>query len=248
MRGLITAFRTLTLLPVPGEDAENMSSSLPWFPVVGAVLGILLWGLAALAGLISGGWAQGIAVVVLVAGSWLTRGIHLDGLADMADGFGGGHSREKALLIMKDSNVGAFGVIALILIFLAKFAALCAISAGGALFLLVPAFVISRYAMVNVAVSLPYARQEGTGGPFIKGASSLHSIIAGVISLVIVVIFAGWLGLLALVISLLAALLLSLYFKKRVGGVTGDLLGATSEITEALTLLIIAAYVSAASF
>lgn len=145
---------------------------------------------------------------------------------------------------MKDSNVGAFAAITLILLFLVKFVAISRIVEAEQLALIVPAFVLSRFAMVNMAVSLPYARQEGTGGAFVKGASLLHSVIAGVISLLIVAAFMQWQGLLILVLTLIVSFLLGLYFKKKIGGVTGDLLGATSEVIESLVLFATALFVN----
>ena len=119
--------RTLTVLPVPGRDAGNMASSLPWFPVVGLILGWILCGLAHAAQYVvdmvgpifapdtwypSTPWHGGVAALLLIGGVVLTRGLHLDGLADWADGFWGGHDRDTVLRIMKDSHTGAFGNIA----------------------------------------------------------------------------------------------------------------------------------------
>jgi len=119
--GLVTAFRTLTILPVPGRDAGEMASSLPWFPVVGGVLGSLFAALALVTNELSGGhWPGGAAAAALAGGIVLTRAIHLDGLADWADGFGGGGDRKKTLAIMKDSATGVFGVTAIVAVLLIK--------------------------------------------------------------------------------------------------------------------------------
>src|SRR5512145_1363019 len=120
LHGLVTALRTLTILPVPGSDASDMSRALPWFPLVGCLLGFLLWGLAWGFGFMAVFWPGGTALVVVAASAILTRGLHLDGLADWADGFGGGRDKERTLAIMKDSHVGAFGVIALIIVLIAR--------------------------------------------------------------------------------------------------------------------------------
>ena len=85
-RGLVTAIRTLTILPIPGRDAESVAAALYWFPLVGLLVGLLQWGLGECIGTIAAkGWPAGAAAVVLVGGAVLTRGLHLDGLADWAD-------------------------------------------------------------------------------------------------------------------------------------------------------------------
>ena len=131
MGGLSTAIRTLTILPAPGEPGGKMASSLPWFPLVGGAIGSILLGLMILLeDLASGHWPGGAAAVVVVAGIILPGALHLDGLADWADGFGGGRDREKTLAIMKDSSTGAFGAVALISVLLLKWVALSHLAAG----------------------------------------------------------------------------------------------------------------------
>ena len=104
LRGLVTAVRTLTILPIPGRDAERLTASLPWFPFVGALLGGAVYGLGLLVGLAAGGsWPTGSAVVMVAAGAWLTRGLHLDGLADCADAF----SNLGVLALSEDDVNGA---------------------------------------------------------------------------------------------------------------------------------------------
>jgi adenosylcobinamide-GDP ribazoletransferase len=89
MRGLVTAIRTLTALPIPGTDAKSMASSLPWFPLVGGVLGGMLYAIAKISGLIDlNSWPQGTAMVLTGVGILLTKGFHMDGLSDFSDAFG----------------------------------------------------------------------------------------------------------------------------------------------------------------
>ena len=108
--GLITAFRTLTIFPVPGQEASDYCSALPFFPVVGFALGLLLWLVSLVDKLISGsGWPMGIAALMLLANIISTRALHLDGLADFADALGGGWDRARRLEIMKDARLGVFG-------------------------------------------------------------------------------------------------------------------------------------------
>ena len=115
MKGLVTAIRTLTVLPVPGKDSDDFSAALPWFPVVGIILGAILYTISLLWSLLPfEQWSWGCAVILSALLVWLTRGLHMDGLADWADSLGG-FDRERRLAIMKDSSLGAFGVMAIVL-------------------------------------------------------------------------------------------------------------------------------------
>ncbi len=239
--GLITAIRTLTILPVPGIEAGRMSSALPWFPVVGALLGGALYGLAAGVEALSGGWPGGAAAAALVGAVVLTGAFHLDGLADWADGFGGGQDRGKILAIMKDSSTGVFGAAALILVLLIKWVSIFRLAASGNHIWLIAACVVSRTAMVELAVWLPYARPEGgTGSEIVEGARSAHRAVAVVIALAVLFTLGGVAGGLSLAGGLIACRGYGLWCRKRVGGITGDMLGAGSELIEALMLAVFA--------
>jgi adenosylcobinamide-GDP ribazoletransferase len=240
LNGFVTAVRTLTILPVPGKDSERLASALPWFPLVGGLLGAALYGLARAAGLLPDGVSAAAvgAVALLVAGTVLTRGLHLDGLADFADGFGGSRDRERVLAIMKDSSVGAFGAVALTVVLVAKFAAFHSIL-GLKLWEWVPvALIVSRTVQVELAAALPYARPEGgTAGSFVQGSRGWHRFVAAVVGLALCVGAAGPAGAAALPAGWIVARLLGVWYKRRVGGITGDLLGATSEMVETALLL-----------
>ncbi|MHC4917795.1 MAG: adenosylcobinamide-GDP ribazoletransferase [Planctomycetota bacterium] len=248
MRGLVTAIRTLTIVPVPGKEAERAASALPWFPLVGALLGALLWALpagwAALFRAIA--WPGGMALVMLALWTVLTGGLHLDGLADWADGFFGSRDREKTLAIMKDSRVGAFGAIALVVVLLAKWAALSRLVEGGGEWALarwlIAVLASSRAVQVDLAASLPYARPEGgTAGRFTEGAGLRHRVAALAVALVLSVLACGPLGAAATVAAWLLGRAFAWYCRRRVGGITGDLLGAATEIVEVVLLMAIAA-------
>ena len=122
LSGLVTALRTLTVIPVPGKECDSFSHSLFWFPVVGLLLGLMVASIGFFSSLT--GWNELSAALVLLGGIVLSRGMHADGLADLADGFWGGRTREAILRIMKDPNVGSFGAIALSAMMLLKWIAL----------------------------------------------------------------------------------------------------------------------------
>ena len=233
------ALTFLTKLPWPWRgpaDGAALARSLFWFPWVGAALGLGFW--VAWAGFQKILPAPAAAALLLALTVWVTGGLHLDGLADTADGLGGGCTPETSLRIMKDSRVGAFGVISLILGLILKFSLFLSLAAqpdrSAALMLFT---VVSRWGMVLLAYLSPYARPEGGLGqamtlgvsPQVLAGASLST---GVLSVLI-------LGAPGLVLFGAAAALVwlgSLYFQHRLGGITGDVLGATNEVLEILVL------------
>jgi cobalamin 5'-phosphate synthase/cobalamin synthase len=246
LTGPLESAALLTVLPVPRKATESARGVLPWAPLVGLALGGIATGVAVLgerwiAPL--AGAVLGIAVLAL-----LTRGLHLDGLADTADGLGPLRGRERALQVMHQSDVGPFGVVTLVLTLLLQTACLAALleTPGGW-----PAFWFA------VAVArLAMARTGLPGVPMADG-SSLGALVQGTVS---ARWFAGWwfvLGLLIAIgtgelalriagsalVGLLAAELLYRRARARLGGVTGDVMGAMSETATTVTLLVAAVVV-----
>ena len=241
-RGLVTALRTLTLLPVPGREAVSVATALYWFPLAGLLIGLLEWGAGGLVGLVAvRGWPAGAAAAALVAGALVTRGLHLDGLADWADATAVLAGREKALEVMKDPRIGALGAVALVSVLLVKWVALMRLATADALVWVLPACIIARAMQVELAATLPYARAEGgTAGSFVEGAGAGHRLVAlGSAALLVLVPFGG-LGGVVLLLGWMAARAFAWRCRVRYGGVTGDLLGAGSELTETLVLVVAA--------
>ena len=242
-RGVITAVRTLTVLRVPGRDADAMASSLPWFPFVGLLISVAV-GLTFAATLYYLHWLAGAAVLAMVVSAVLTGGLHLDGFADTLDGWRGGRTRERRLEIMKDSRIGAMGALGLTLVVLLQYVALTRLASvpRDAMLLLPLAFILSRLAMTLLAVSLPYARAEGgTAEHFVKGAQGWHFIVALFAAALLCGVIGGALGLAAVMVSVLLTLGLRRWMRIVFGGVTGDLLGFASVVTETMLLLTFAA-------
>lgn len=237
--GLTTAVNTLTRLPFPGKNSKNFADSLPWFSVVGLIAATILWGEIKLIHLLSiQDWPEGVAILLVVTSTIITRGLHLDGVADWADAFWGGYTIEKRLAIMKDSQLGTFGVLALILVISMKWVAYFRIIEFNVLPLIFVALIISRMMQVELAVTLPYARVDGTGAPFIKNAGNRHRILSYILGLGLLVLFVGIYAVGFLLFSIFITYLLRKYYLKMVGGVTGDLLGVTNELIECTLLLI----------
>jgi len=242
-RGLTTAFRTLTILPVPGRDASEPAASLPFFPAVGGVLGLILWGISLSNGLFpDGDWSAGVAALMLLAGSLLTRGLHLDGFADSIDAVGGARDRDRRLAIMKDTHLGAFGAIALVLLLLAKWIALTRLVRSGTAIWVILVLAVSRTMQVDLAVRLPYARPEGgTGHPYVTGAAAWHLVVATSAAVGIALGGYGPLGLGVLGVAIGITRLFGAWCRSRLGGITGDLLGAGNEVVELCLLFLLAA-------
>lgn len=239
MGGLTTAMRTLTILPFPGKESKSYATSLYWFPIVGWLLGAILVGLGLVFDL-SRVTTDLKSILLVIISVFITRAFHLDGLADMADGFGGGYTKEKVLAIMKDSSSGAFGVLALIIDILCKWIAFSALLELHALIWILIAYIGSRTLVVFQTVINPYARPEpGTAGLLVLEAKNRHLIVAFIIGIGSIIFLRGFWGCLVFVIAFLVTLIFGAYCRKRVGGVTGDLLGATSEIVE-ITMLFMA--------
>ena len=250
--GLTQAFRTLTVLPTPGKDARKVSSQLFFYPFVGLVVGaigsLILYGCTKLFTIST---ISSLVLGVLWA-CWMafaTRGFHLDGLGDTADGFGGGWTRERRLEIMKDSRTGSFGVIAICLCLVLK--SVCAASAvsSGKLSALLWSAIVSRMCVVLMCSACSYAKESGLSYDLVKGAGFAHSAIAllqsaayGAALYFLLQGITGWVispvTLVAMTASALVCTLVpALVSARKIGGITGDVLGACCEISEAAALL-----------
>ncbi len=238
-----TALRTLTILPSPRpKGMEDFGASLPYFPLVGTVVAAISLGLVeAIKLLWPGPYHELGPFLILASTTVLTRGLHLDGLADWADSLGA-YSAETRLAIMKDKHVGAFGVVAVCLILGGKYLGLKALIASDRAWSFVLIAAISRALMAGLIGALPYARKEsGMGEPFVKGAGPRSIFFPLLYCLTLSLIFYP-MGFLLVLTALLLFAILRGYFMRRYGGITGDLLGASNEITE-LSLLLVSSFI-----
>ena len=235
-----TAVRTLTVLPWPGAEAERFASTLPWFPLVGLALGSAAAGLAWLiGGCLNWSAAAGVLAVSLLA--LLTGGLHLDGLADTADGLGGGRTPDRSLEIMKDPRVGAMGVATVALVLMLKAVALARLAGFDAWLLIPVPVILARLVQVQLAVTLTYARTGGgTARSFVQDARPVHYAAAAAAAAVLSGLLAGAAGLAATIAAAGLGALLGRRLKRRLGGVTGDALGWASEIAETTMFFVLA--------
>jgi adenosylcobinamide-GDP ribazoletransferase len=227
-------------VPIPvTARAVDVGSAARWFPLVGAMLGavgaVVAWALTTLIG----SPAAVTATVVVGLGAWVTGAIHLDGLADTADGFGGGRSREDVLRIMRDPTIGSYGATALVIVIGIKVTALAALLDRGAAFpVLVAAPAISRWTISVLATWLPYARADGGLGEAVTAGRDTIGLIMATGSTALIAIMA--LHEEAVIVGAaagLTALWIARTARRRIGGVTGDVFGASVELTEASVLL-----------
>lgn len=240
MRGFLAACRYLTILPAPSKAGPaDLGPAAAYFPAVGALLGLLLVGGDRVLAVV---FPPVVAVPLLVAGwALLTGGLHLDGLADSLDGLGGGWSRKESLAIMREGSVGAYGAAGIALLLLVKVSALVALPPDlrWRAWLLAPA--LGRLAPVLLARLCPPARDEGEGQAFVLtvSAAGVAGATAFAVALALLVLW-PWGGAL-LGWTFASAWIMGRYLTRRLGGVTGDLLGGAVEVTEGLILLLIVA-------
>lgn len=230
----------LTVLPLsaPMVSSRELGRSMAFFPMVGLLLGLVLAGAHSLLEIFFPPAVCALLVILLLIHA--TGSLHLDGVADTADGMYGIRERATRLKIMKDSRVGAMGVVALVSLLLLKVVSLSAIPPELRWPVLIGLPVVGRWKMVALAVLAPYARSEGgTGGIFVEIAGRRELSIATLtLAVVLISLFRLW-GLAMMAALTLSLLLVERYFKARLGGVTGDILGAVCEWSEAFFLLLV---------
>jgi cobalamin 5'-phosphate synthase/cobalamin synthase len=240
VRRLLVATAFLTRLPVPARGAmgaAEVGRATVAFPVVGAALGAVLAGAGGL--LARALPAQVAAVLVVALEVVLTGALHLDGLADTADGLGGGRDAAHALQIMRDHAVGAYGGIALALALLLRVTAVAVLLAGAAAWVWLPvAGALARWILVLLARYGGAARPDGLGASVAAAVGVWEVAGASALAVGLAVALAGALGLVALGAVGLSGLLLALLCRRRVGGMTGDTLGAAAELAIAIVLVI----------
>jgi adenosylcobinamide-GDP ribazoletransferase len=238
MTRLLAALAFLTRVPVYlSFDARDVGRSALFFPLIGAAIGAVQWGLFhAFSGRLS---ILLTAVLIVSLSAWATRAMHLDGLADFADGLAGGSSRGAALEIMRDPRVGSFGAVALVLVLAVKIASIAELESPEAL-VLAPA--LARWASVPLGRFLPNAREGGGLGSALTDHVGTFELV-GATALVVALVagLAPWLGLLSWVAVALVSIVVGAIAMKRLGGVTGDVLGANVELSEACALVVAAA-------
>lgn len=249
LRTPLSAVLFLTRVPCPawvGGDPSHLARSTTYFPLVGALVGAIGAGVYALGAL---GWSPLVAAVLAVAATvWMTGAFHEDALADACDGFGGGWERKQVLAIMKDSRIGSYGTVGVALVLLGRVSALSLLGAEGtevAARALVAAHVLGRWSSLPLIRYLPYVSGEGARSrPFAASVTGARLTVGTLLTLAIVACMVTPRGVAAVVAVLAGAaavtLLAARYFRRRLGGMTGDCLGAANQLVELATYLVLA--------
>ena len=240
MKSVLVATAFLTRVPVPlVAGAVDVGRAVRWFPLIGGLLGgataLTAWMMTEVMDIP----AALTATLVVGLGAWATGAIHLDGLADTVDGFGGGRDPEGVLRIMRDPLIGCYGAAALVFVIGVKVTAIATLlDRGAALRFMVAAPAISRWTISALAAWLPYARPEGGLG---KAVTQERDTIGLVVATAVTALIAiGALRVDALIVWAFAALItvwIARTARRRIGGVTGDVFGASVELTETSVLL-----------
>jgi adenosylcobinamide-GDP ribazoletransferase len=240
MQDIAAALQFLTRLPLPqlAYDSDALSRSAKYFPLIGLALGLVTafafeWLSLHLPVTLAALFAVLISVLA-------TGGLHEDGLADAADAFGGGWTRDQVLAILKDSRIGSYGALAIVFSVLVRTLLLAALARADATKYIVSAHVLSRWAVLPLGCLMTPARTEASQGARLARQISVFSVCIGTVMMLGIV---GYLLRMKALTPVLAALcvtgLSGFYYRRRIGGITGDCFGATTQLTE------IAVYVAA---
>ncbi|MCT8002507.1 adenosylcobinamide-GDP ribazoletransferase [Sphingomonas sanguinis] len=237
MKTLIVALGFLTRLPMPRVEADeaDFARAIRLYPLAGLMIGVIVAGAGWLGGRVDP-WIGALAA--LGAWVWATGALHLDGLADLADGLGAAHGdRTRLLSVMADPHIGSFGTIALVMQLLAKLVLLHGVRPGDwAMIALVPA--VARIGPLVWARILPPLRQGGLGAMVARAVRPVDLGLWAIVAIALVPLYPP------LILGPIAIIVLAAWFRRRVGGVTGDVHGAGIELTE--TGLLVAALLYAA--
>lgn len=230
------AIRFFTRLPVPGtlgQEQAALEKAMRYYPAVGLLVGMLA---SLVFSVVTFFWPLTLAVLAaMVTAIFVTGALHEDGWSDMLDGFGGGGDRESILAIMRDSRIGNFGAVGLMVLLLVRFCALLELAGGKVLLVpvaLVAGHAVSRLCSTGVFHWLDYARTEGKAAPFSDKLGRNDLIFAAVTALLPVLLLSPAQSLLALLFAAGVSFWLWRLFKRRIGGYTGDCLGAVQQLAE----------------
>ncbi len=236
--GLVAALQFLTIFPIRLNASTNaLRRSIAYFPLVGMLIGGILYGLDELFQLAFP--VSLVNILLIIALAAMTRGLHLDGFIDTCDGLAGGHSPERRLAIMRDSRVGSFGVVGGCLLILLQYVALTVVPTDYRMEALLLMPTMGRCAMAYAMVAFPYAREQGLGKIFQEGKKWPWLVIATAITLGSCLGLMWLEGLAVMAAAMVIAMLTAYWLSKKLGGLTGDSYGAINELVEISVLILI---------
>ena len=237
--GLRGAVQFLTRIPIRTATAPDLGAAVAWFPIVGAGIG-LVCGLvvAALSFVVPMSVAAALGVL---AGILVTGAFHEDGLADVADAFAGGWTREERLRILDDPRHGTYGVAALAGSIVARIACVATLTPAVAVGGLVAAHCLGRATAVAAMSWAPRASGSGLGAEYIAASSRRRRVIAVLVACAVALVAIGWWALPAAALAAVCAALVVVLAIRRIGGLSGDVLGAIEQVAETAVLVVVAA-------
>jgi len=236
MKRLIAAIQFLTIIPMGKTAIYDPRGMIPFFPIVGLIIGTLLSIFDYMALKL---WPEPVvAVLDVVFLVVITAALHLDGLGDTADGLLGHHTREKALTIMKDSRIGVMGLVAIVCGLAVKWGGILHLEANRALLIvLIPAY--ARSGMLFGIRFLEYGRPDGGTGQDCFAEPLKSYDFCGLLIPVALSYFLGWQGIWLNICFILIISTILFYYNKRMGCITGDMLGTMTEVTESMLFLLV---------
>lgn len=235
MSSFIQALSFLTVIRFKTDSEYKPSDMIGYFSLTGLVIGLGLWGVSSLT---EGAFIRPILMVVYLAS--ITGALHLDGFIDTADALFSHRSRERKLEIMKDPHAGSMGIVAVVILLLMKWSAFSELTQSIWLIALVPVY--ARYAAVIAMYSLPYVRQNGLGKLFAEG-TGIFSLLQIIPFMVLIFLTIGIkFFVLFHIVFFISVILILLFYRFSLGGITGDLIGAMIETIEAVMFIFLASY------
>ena len=238
----ITGFQFLTRIPIVSQSEwseESFGRSVKFFPIIGGIIGLLLFGFVYG---VQHFWGTGLpihamAIGVIILEIVITGGLHCDGLMDTVDGVFSGRPRAQMLEIMKDSRVGAFGAMAFSLLILVKYSLIMDIQSMTLPLALLVMPIVGRMSVVIGITFYPYARAKGLGKVFYECSHRKTLYVAGITALLLLLPL-GKIPIISAVVGVIMAALFCQYVSKKLGGLTGDVYGAIIELIEIVALVV----------
>lgn len=239
LSNLAAAVSFLTRIPVRLREEPSMTAAVPWFPVVGAGVGMIVGAIAAgMAELVPMPVAAAVAVLV---GVLVTGAFHEDGLADVADAFAGGWTVEQRLRILKDPLHGSYGVAALCGTIVLRIVALASLGPAAAFAGAVAAHTLGRGAAVGLMGTVRVATADGLGADYARSLPRRSAVIGVAASVAITAVAAGWWVAVLVAVAAASAAVVGWLAIRKIGGVTGDVLGAAEQVAECAVLVAVTA-------
>ena len=236
--GPLAALQFLTRLPIRFRTAPDMAAMVVWFPLAGAAIGAICGGIGAAAF----EWTSPLmaGALAVTAGLLITGAFHEDGLGDIADAFGGGYTVERRLEILKDSRHGTYGVAAMCASIVIRMVAIGSMPSAGVVFAsVVAAHVLARGAAVALMAMVPLARHSGLGADYGQATTRARGAITFGIAGAFAWVAVGWWAVPALGVALACVHVVGALARRKIGGISGDVLGAAEQVAECALLVLL---------